>query len=66
MDTVLSSRGQSKQCLATFLERQSRFVWTIKIKDRSSDSMNQVFSTFMNQFGSTVKSIKVDHGKAFS
>lgn len=66
VDTVLSSRGQSKQCLATFVERRSRFIWAIKIPDRSSNSMNRVFSTFMNQFSSTVKSVTVDHGKEFS
>ncbi|MFL1696353.1 IS30 family transposase, partial [Weissella kandleri] len=39
VDTVLSSRGQSKECLATFVERHSRFLWAIKIKNRSRDSM---------------------------
>ncbi|QIL50488.1 IS30 family transposase [Weissella coleopterorum] len=66
IDTILSSRGQSKQCLATFVERRSRFIWAIKISDRTKKSMNKVFSTFMNQFSSSVKFITVDHGKEFS
>jgi len=66
VDTVLSSRGQSKSCLATFVERQSRFIWAIKINDRSKSSMSYAFSIFMNTFERTVKSITVDHGKEFS
>lgn len=66
VDTVLSSRGQSKSCLATFVERQSRFTWAIKISDRSKSSMAYAFSIFMKTFETTVKSITVDHGKEFS
>lgn len=29
-------------------------------------SMNHVFTIFMNQFGLSIKSITVDHGKEFS
>ena len=39
VDTVLSSRGESKSCLATFVERKSRFLWAIKIPNRTSKSM---------------------------
>jgi len=65
-DTVLSSRGQSKACLATFLERKSRLVWAIKVPDRTKESMNFALRKFMKVFDGTVKSMTVDHGKEFS
>ncbi|RHW52088.1 IS30 family transposase [Bombilactobacillus bombi] len=66
VDTVLSSRGQSKTCLVTFVERHSRFFWAMKAPNRTAQSLNQVFASFMHQFGSTVQSITVDHGKEFA
>ena len=39
LDTMVSSRGQSKSCLATFVERKTRFYVAIKMNDRSKDSM---------------------------
>lgn len=66
VDTVLSSRGQDKTCLVTLVERQSRLLWAIKVPNRTKDAMGFAFQRFMNQFGSTVKSITVNHEKAFS
>ncbi|WP_428835635.1 IS30 family transposase [Secundilactobacillus kimchicus] len=66
VDTVLSSRGQDKTCLVTLVERQSRMLWAIKVPNRTKGAMKLAFKRFMNQFGSTVKSITVDHGKEFS
>lgn len=66
VDTVLSSRGQDKTCLATFVERKSRFFWAIKIPNRTKTSLNIAFDKFMSTFSSAVKSITVDHGKEFS
>lgn len=66
VDTVLSSRGQDKTCLATFVERKSRLLWAIKIPDRSKSSMKIAFQKFISTFKSSVKSITVDHGKEFS
>ncbi|AKP66795.1 IS30 family transposase [Companilactobacillus ginsenosidimutans] len=65
-DTVLSSRGQSKACLATFVERKTRFVWAIKINDRTKESMNSAIKKMKSIFGENIKSITVDHGKEFS
>ena len=39
LDTVVSSRGKSKGCLATFLERKTRFYLAFKIPDRIAKSM---------------------------
>lgn len=36
LDTVVSSRGKSKGCLATFVERQTRFYMALKIENRSA------------------------------
>ena len=39
LDIMVSSRGQSKDYLATFVERKTRFYVAIKMNDRSKDSM---------------------------
>ncbi|WP_346685514.1 IS30 family transposase [Megamonas hypermegale] len=39
LDTVVSSRGKSEACLATFVKRKTRFYVAIKIKDRTAPSM---------------------------
>ena len=39
LDTVVSSRGKSKGCLATFLEQKTRFYLAFKIPDRTAKSM---------------------------
>lgn len=65
IDTVLSSRATS-QCLATFVERKSRFYYTVKIKGRSAKHFNTAMETFMNEFSGSVKSITCDRGTEFS
>ena len=67
LDTVVSSRGKSKGCLATFVERKTRYYIAIPMKDRSKESMlkairmlhkllpNEAFKTFTS-----------DRGKEFS
>lgn len=39
LDTVVSSRGKSKGCLATFVERKTRFYLAFKRPDRTAKSM---------------------------
>ena len=39
LDTVVSSRGKGKGCLATFVERQTRFYVAVKIENRSATEM---------------------------
>ncbi|MCE4967182.1 IS30 family transposase [Staphylococcus chromogenes] len=66
-DTVVSSRGKSKGCLATFAERKSRYYICFLMPDRSSKSMEvaikQLISSLPND---AVKTITVDRGKEFS
>ena len=44
LDMVVSSHGKSKDCLATFAERQTRFYVTIKIENRSDSEMYRAIS----------------------
>ena len=39
LDTMVSSRGESKGCFATFVERKSRLYTALKIPDRTAGSM---------------------------
>lgn len=39
LDTMVSSRGESKGCFATFVERKSRLYTALKIPDRTANSM---------------------------
>lgn len=39
LDSVVSSRGESKACFATFVELKTRFYVAIKMPDRSKNSM---------------------------
>ena len=50
LDTVVSSRGKSKGCLATFLERKTRFYLAFKIPDRTAKSMFQPSNNFVSYF----------------
>jgi len=67
LDTVVSSRGKSKGCLATFVERKSRLYTAIKIPNRSASSMEaaitQVFSTLPS---AAFKTATTDRGKEFA
>ena len=38
LDTMVSSRGKSKGCFATFCEMKSRYFLALKLPDRSSES----------------------------
>ena len=48
LDTMVSSRGLSKGCLATFVERKTRFYVAIKVDDRTKDSMFLAISSLYN------------------
>lgn len=45
-DTVVSSKGKSKGCLATFAERKSRYYICFLMPDRSSKSMEVAIKTY--------------------
>ncbi|CUM83827.1 IS30 family transposase [Turicibacter sanguinis] len=67
LDTVVSSRGKSKGCLATFVERQTRFYVAIKIENRSATEMYRAISELYKLFPKdTFKTYTVDRGKEFA
>ena len=45
-----SSRGKSKGCLATFVERQTRFYVAVKIENRSALEMYRAISELYEHF----------------
>ncbi len=67
LDTVVSSRGKSKGCLATFVERKTRLYTALKIKDRTSTSMMKTISQLFNALPKgAFKTSTVDRGKEFA
>lgn len=68
LDTVVSSRRESKACEATFIERKTRFYWTISMLDRTAKSMEQAIKEFVEKLGNhkAFLSCTVDRGKEFS
>lgn len=66
LDTMVSSRGQSKGCLATFVERKTRFYVAIKMNDRTQESMLLAIKSLHNIFtNKLLKTFTVDRGKEF-
>jgi len=43
LDTMVSCRGKSKACVATFIERKTRFYVALKMPDRTAHSMEVAF-----------------------
>ncbi|EPY05630.1 transposase for insertion sequence element IS1086 [Paenibacillus alvei TS-15] len=43
LDTVVSSRGKSKACVATFIERMTRHYLALRMPDRNAYSMEAAF-----------------------
>ena len=67
LDTMVSSKGQSKSCLATFVERKTRFYVAIKMDDRTKDSMFLAISSLYNTLTSKLlKTFTVDRGNEFA
>ena len=67
LDTVVSSRGKSKGCLATFLERKTRFYLAFKIPDRTAKSMFSAIEQLCKLFPKeTLKTFTSDRGKEFA
>lgn len=59
LDTVVSSRGKSKACVATFIERKTRHHLALKMPDRTTYSMEIAFGVVAPQAAT------VDRGKEF-
>lgn len=67
LDTVVSSRGKSKGCLATFAERKTRLYVAIKMEDRSKNSMLKAIKQLTSSLPKKVfKSFTSDRGKEFA
>lgn len=67
LDTIVSSRGKSKGCLATFVERKTRFYIALPMKDRSKDSMFEAISKLVKSLPKeALKSFTSDRGKEFA
>ena len=50
LNIVVSGRGQVKGCIATFLERKSRWYFAIKMSHRSADSMEKAIRRLIEAF----------------
>lgn len=67
LDTVVSSRGKSKGCLATFVERKTRLYTAIKIPDRTAKSMEYAIKQVRLAMPiDAFKTATVDRGKEFA
>ena len=67
LDTIVSSRGKSKACLATFVERKTRFYVAIKIKDRTAPSMLKAIKKLVKVLPKkALKTFTTDRGKEFA
>ncbi len=55
----MSSRGKSKACLATFVERKTRFYIALPMVDRSKNSM-------LGAIDKLIKSLPLDALKTFT
>lgn len=67
LDSVVSSRGKSKGCFSTFIERKSRFYFAFKMPDRCADSMEVSIRKLIAMLPEKAfQSATVDRGKEFS
>jgi transposase, IS30 family len=67
LDSVVSSRGNSKGCLATFVERKTRWCQAVKMPNRTAESMEQAIRLIKSQLPQgAFQTATVDRGKEFS
>lgn len=67
LDTVVSSRGKSKACLSTFVERKSRYLIAQVMENRKAETFNKhCFIAFNNVSSDLVETFTVDRGKEFA
>lgn len=67
LDSMVSSRGESKGCLATFVERKSRLYTACKIPNRAAASMQAAITALYNTLPMGVfKTGTTDRGKEFA
>ena len=67
LDTVTSSRGKSKGCFATFIERKTRLYTAFKIPDRTAESMEKAIKQLYEILPKgSFKTATADRGKEFA
>lgn len=67
LDTVVSSRGKSKACLSTFVERRSRYLVAQVMENRKYLTFNKhCFKAFKEIPSNLIKTFTVDRGKEFA
>lgn len=67
LDTVVSSRGKSKACVATLIERKTRLYTAIKMPDRTALSMEVAVGVAASQYPQgTFQTATTDRGKEFA
>ncbi|RAR41152.1 IS30 family transposase, partial [Paenibacillus sp. MDMC362] len=67
LDTVVSSRGNSRACAATFIERKTRLYVAVKMPDRTAHSMEVAFGVVASQYPQgTFQTATADRGKEFA
>ncbi|PWW33357.1 IS30 family transposase, partial [Paenibacillus pabuli] len=67
LDTVVSGRGKSKGCLATFIERRTRLYTAISMPDRTALSMEIAFGVAASQYpAGAFQTATADRGKEFA
>ncbi|YCI27391.1 IS30 family transposase [Paenibacillus sp. Z6-24] len=64
LDTVVFSRGKSKACVASFVERKTRFYQAIKMPNRTAISMEIAFGVLAAQYPkAAIQTATVDRAK---
>lgn len=67
LDTIVSSRGESKGCFATFVERKTRFYTAIKLPNRTASSMEEAIKKLYYALPrGAIKTATTDRGKEFA
>ena len=67
LDSMVSSRGESKGCFATFVERKSRLYTAFKTPNRTASSMQMAITALYNTLPKgAFKTGTTDRGKEFA
>lgn len=67
LDSMVSSRGESKGCFATFVERKSRLYTALKTPDRTAASMQAAITSLYTILPKgAFKTATTDRGKEFA
>jgi len=67
LDTIVSGRGKSKGCVATFIERKTRLYTAIRMPNRTAQALETAFHTVATLSPASVfKTVTTDRGKEFA